>query len=375
MLQRLDYLKRITTALKRNPVVGLLGPRQCGKTTLAREFLPADSTNYFDLEDPISLARLENPMLALKSLEGLVIIDEIQLKPEVFSILRVLSDRSNSNTKFLVLGSASPQLVSAASESLAGRIETIEVTPLNTIETGQENEPLLWLRGGFPRSYLASDDEASKTWRQNFIHQFLERDIPRLGIKVSPTNLRRFWMMLAHYHGQIWNGAEIGGSLGLTAQTMRSYLDILSETFMIRQLAPWHENLAKRQVKSPRIYFRDSGIFHTLMGIHDYQNLTLNPKLGASWEGFALEEILRLFQPDDTYFWKIHSGPELDLLCFKDSKRIGFEIKYADAPKLTHSMQKSFELLKLDHLYVVHPGKHSYLLAPNIEVITLSELQ
>jgi hypothetical protein len=374
MIQRSDYLKRIATALKRNPVVGLIGPRQCGKTTLAREYLSADSANYFDLEDPISLARLENPMLALKSLEGLVVIDEIQFKPEVFSILRVLSDRSECNAKFLVLGSASPQLVSAASESLAGRIETIEVTPLNTIETGNENETLLWLRGGFPRSYLASDDEASKTWRKNFIHQFLERDIPRLGIKVSPTNLRRFWMMLAHYHGQIWNGAEIGASLGLTAQTMRSYLDILSETFMIRQLAPWHENLAKRQVKSPRIYFRDSGIFHTLMGIHDYQNLTLNPKLGASWEGFALEEILRLFQPDDIYFWKIHSGPELDLLCFKDSKRIGFEIKYADAPKLTHSMKKAFELLKLDKLYVVHPGKHSYLLAQNIEVITLSEL-
>lgn len=354
--------------------MGLIGPRQSGKTTLAREFLSSESANYFDIEDPVSLARLENPRLALENLKGLVVIDEIQLKPELFALLRVLSDRTDADTKFLVLGSASPQLLKASSESLAGRIETIEVTPLDIREVGLEKENMHWLRGGFPRSFLAENDDDSKVWRQNFISRFLERDIPNLGIKVSPTNLRRFWMMLAHYHGQTWNGAEIGASLGLTAPTMRSYIDILSETFMIRQLAPWHENIGKRQVKSPQIYFRDSGIFHSLVGIHSRESLMTHPRLGASWEGYAIEEILRIMNPDDVYFWKIHSGPELDLLCFIDGKRIGFEIKYSDAPKLTHSMKKANELLQLDQLYVVHPGHHSYPLADGIEVITLEGL-
>jgi len=375
MITRSDFEQDIRTALARAPIVGLVGPRQCGKTTLARDFVDVDSPNYFDLEDPVSLARLESPMAALSALKGLVVIDEIQRRPDLFPMLRVLADRKNQPAQFLILGSASPQLMSSASESLAGRIEVIEITPFNLKEIPSAQHELRWSRGGFPRSFLANDEPASQAWRANFISRFLEQDIPQLGIKIPAARLRRFWTMLAHYHGQTWNGAEIGSSLGLTAHTVRSYLDLLSDTFMVRQLQPWFENVKKRQVKSPRIYFRDSGLFHQLLGIKNYDELQLHPKLGASWEGFAIEETIRAVQPEDIYFWSVHSGPELDLLCFKNKQRLGFEIKYMDAPKLTKSMRTSMDLLKLDHLTIVYPGRQSYPLADNIEVIPLTEFR
>jgi len=371
MIPRAAYLERIDRALGRNPVVVLVGPRQCGKTTLARQRLAADSLNYFDLESPVSLARLEHPQLALEPLRGLVVIDEVQHRPDLFPLLRVLCDREGNSARFLLLGSVSPKLMKGASESLAGRVETIEITPFQQNEVGIGNETTHWFRGGFPRSFLAGTDEDSTSWRLHFIQRFLQQDIPQFGIRVSPVNLKRFWTMLAHYHGQTWNGSEIGGSLGLGGQTTRSYLDILTETYMIRQLPPWHENIGKRQRKAPKIYFRDSGLFHALLGVRNPKDLLVHPKLGASWEGYAIEETLRSFEPDDAYFWSVHNGPELDLLCFKDGARIGFEVKYADAPRLTHSMRKALELLRLDHLYVIHPGRQSYPLSENADALPL----
>jgi len=375
MIARPDFKEAIRVALGRAPVVGLVGPRQCGKTTLARDFVKPGALNYFDLEDPVSLARLESPMEALSQLTGLIVIDEIQRRPDLFPILRVLADREKQAAQFLVLGSASPQLMNGASESLAGRIEVIEITPFHLGEIPSAQRELRWSRGGYPRSFLSDDEAASQAWRANFISRFLEQDIPQLGFRIPATRLRRFWTMLAHYHGQTWNGAEIGGSLGLTAQTVRSYLDLLSDTFMVRQLQPWFENVKKRQVKAPRIYFRDSGLFHHLLGIKTYDELQLHPKLGASWEGFAIEETIRAVAPDEVYFWSVHSGPELDLLCFKNGRRLGYEIKYMDAPKSTKSMRSSMELLKLDHLTVVYPGRQSYSLGDKIEVIPLADLR
>jgi len=256
-------------------------------------------------------------------------------------------------------------------ESLAGRIEVIEITPFRHGELGIENEMRHWFRGGFPRSFLARNDEDSSVWRLNFIERFLRQDIPQFGIRVSPVNLKRFWSMLAHYHGQKWNGSEIGGALGLKGQTTKAYLDILTETYMVRQLLPWHENIGKRQVKAPRIYFRDSGLFHAMLGVRTAEDLLLHPKIGASWEGYAIEETLRQFEPDDAYFWSVHNGPELDLLCFKGGRRIGFEVKYNEAPRLTRSMKSALDLLGLERLYVIHPGKQSYPLAENVDAVPI----
>jgi len=367
-----DVLKgRISVALGRSRIVALLGPRQSGKTTLAREFVPADSPNYFDCEHPVSAARLDQPWTALEGLRGLVVVDEIQLRPELFPILRVLSDREGSLAQFLILGSASPDLIKGTAQSLAGRVETIEVTPFSYPEV--EAKPSHWVRGGYPLSFLAKSDEDSAAWREAFVQRFLERDIPQLGITISSIHLRRFWSMLAHYHGQTWNAAEIGGSLGVTGHTMRHYLDILCETFMVRQLPAWHENLGKRQVKAPKIFFRDSGIFHTLMGIRDYGELLKNPKLGASWEGYAVEEVLRKLNPRESYSWGVHNGPSLDLLCFKDGKRLGFEVKHRDAPRLSKSLLGALELLRLDEFKIIYPGRVRYGLEGNIEVVPLEE--
>jgi predicted AAA+ superfamily ATPase len=298
----------------------------------------------------------------------------------LFPLLRVLVDRRDTPATFMILGSASPQLSRHASESLAGRVETIEVTPFSLTET-TEDTPISadaqrqhWQRGGYPLSFLAANDDDSFAWRDNFIRQFLERDIPRLGITISANQLRRFWMMLAHYHGQTWNAAEISNSLSVSAPTTRHYLDILTQTFMIRQLQPWHENIGKRQVKAPKIYFRDSGIFHALMGIRGHSDLLLHPRLGASWEGYAVEEILRATAPDDAWFWSVHTGPELDLLCFERGRRIGYEIKYRDAPKLTNSMRVAAEVLKLDELRVVYPGSLAYPMEKNICAVPLAKI-
>jgi predicted AAA+ superfamily ATPase len=374
MIHRDAIKTEVETALRRSRVTALLGPRQCGKTTLAREFVPSDSVNYFDLEDPESLARLEQPKLALESLSGLIVIDEIQRNPELFPLLRVLADRQPNPAKFLVLGSAAPELLRQSSESLAGRMETLELGGFNRSEVGAAAMSRHWLRGGFPLSFLAETDEDSAVWRSSFINTFLERDLPASGSTISPIAMRRFWTMLAHYHGQTWNASEIASAMGVSATTTRRYVDLLTHTFMIRQLQPWHENLNKRQVKAPKIYFRDSGLFHTLSHIKSEGDLLTHPKIGASWEGYAIEETLRHYKPDQEYFWATHNGAELDLLLFKDGKRIGVECKRRDAPKLTASMKIAMNDLKLDELLVIYPGRKAYPLGESIQVLPLESL-
>lgn len=364
----------VQTALQRSRVVALVGPRQCGKTTIAREFVPANSANYFDLEDPVSLARLEEPKTALEGLHGIVVIDEVQRRPELFPILRVLADRQPRPAQFLILGSASPDLLSQSSESLAGRIEVLEMGGFSISEVGCDHIDPLWIRGGFPLSYLAAGDRDSMIWRQQFIRSFFERDLLQFHPGVAPASMMRFAAMLAHYHAQTWNAAEIAGSLGVTPPTCRRYLDALSGAFLVRQLQPWHENLGKRQVKAPKIYFRDSGLFHCLSGIRTHADLLTNPKLGASWEGFVIEEIIRREAPDEVYFWGTHSGAELDLLLIKDGRRSGVEIKRADAPKLAASMKTAMQDLKLDQLSILYPGTQTYSLAESVVVTPISSL-
>ncbi len=374
MIARDQTTTTIRTAMSRSRVIGLLGPRQCGKTTLARQFVPPDSPNYFDLEDPLSLARLDEPMTALRELTGLIVIDEIQRRPELFPVLRVLADRDPLPARFLVLGSASPMLLRQSSESLAGRLETVPVGGLTLQEVGSEALSGRWLRGGYPLSFLAASDADSFAWRKNFIQTFLERDLPQLGIGAPAPTMLRFWTMLAHYHGQTWNAAEPARSLGVNESTTRRYLDLLEGVFMVRQLQPWHENLKKRQVKSPKVYFRDSGLLHQLLGIRTMPELLSHPKCGASWEGFVIEEILSVMQPDEAFFWGTHAGAELDLLLFKNGRRIGIEIKRADAPRLTPSMRTALEDLRLDRLVVVYPGDRRYVLAERVEVVPFTKL-
>lgn len=379
-MRRSVLLRRISEELRVSKVVALLGPRQAGKTSLARQFcdesdLPFDAgLNYFDLEDPAHLERLRNPMFALESLRGLVVIDEIQLRPELFPVLRVLVDRVGSAASFLILGSASRDLIRQGAETLAGRIGFVEVPPFGLHET-QEMERL-WMRGGFPLSFLAGLDADSWRWRGNYTQTFLERDIPALGIQIPSASLRRFWVMLAHYHGQNFNASEIGKSLGVADTTVKRYLDILTGTFMIRRLSPWFENLGKRQVKTPKIYFRDSGILHYLLGIPDMAAMVVHPKLGASWEGFALEQVIRLSGAGDgdAYFWGVHSQGELDLLLTRDGKRHGFEVKFTDHPKVTASQKLALESLRLDRLDIICPGDASYPLADKIHVTGLTRV-
>lgn len=372
MINRPKYISRIAKAFKTHPIVAILGPRQCGKTTLAQTFIETKKlegkTHLFDLEDPNDLAVLSDPKTVLEPLNGIIIIDEIQKIPDLFPILRVLVDQPGSHRKFLILGSASRDLIQQSSETLAGRIAYIELTPFSLDEVDHSNN--LWLRGGFPKSYLPKSIEDSIYWRQNYISTFLERDIPNLGIRIPPLALRRFWTMLAHYHAQSFNASEIGKSLGASDNTVRHYLDILTGSFMVRQLLPWYANIKKRQVKTPKIYFRDSGILHSLMGITDQRSLMYHPRLGASWEGFALEQIIRLYQaePEDCFFWGIHNQAELDLLIIKQGKKLGFEFKYGDSPALTNSMKTAIEILELDSLHVIYPGKKDYILGENIFV-------
>ena len=374
MISRPDALNAVRAALRRSRVVALIGPRQCGKTTLAREVVDATSGNYFDLEDPASLARLAEPMTALAPLKGVIVIDEIQRRPDLFPVLRVLADRRPARSRLLILGSASPELLRQSSESLAGRLETIELAGFSRKEAGQGALQRLWLRGGFPRSYLARSAQDSMLWRRQFIQTFLERDIPLSGSRVAPTALHRFWSMLAHYHGQIWNSAEPARSLGTSEPTVRHYLDLLSGLFMVRQLPPWHENLAKRQVKAPKVYVRDTGLLHALLGLASAAQLLGHPKAGASWEGFVVEEVLRLARPDQAYFWATHQGAELDLLLIKGGRKYGVEIKRQDAPTLTSSMRISLDDLGLHSLAVVYPGSRAYRLAPRITAVPFDEL-
>jgi uncharacterized protein len=361
------------------PVVALLGPRQCGKTTLARSYfneLNGGRLNYFDLEDPQDLARLDQPQIALSELRGLVVIDEIQRKPDLFPLLRVLVDRANVDCRFLILGSASPELIHQGSESLAGRIGFIELTPFTLFETGMDPLFTLWSRGGFPRSFLAEDDASSLLWRKNFIQTFLERDIPALGISLPAEQMRRFWIMLAHYHGQILNTSELARSMGLSDSTIRRYVDLLCGTYMVRRLTPYHANISKRQVKSPKIIIRDSGLLHCLLNIPDLEQLKLHPKLGASWEGFATETVIASLGADssEVNFWGVHQQGELDLLVLQNGKRLGFEIKFADAPTRTQSMELAMESLSLDELTVIYPGDMDYPLGDRIRVKGITHL-
>lgn len=370
IITRNDLINALQNGMRIHPVLALLGPRQCGKTTLAKQYATRKhitAIHHFDLEDPDDLAKLDAPKLALENLSGLIVIDEIQRKPELFPLLRVLVDQ-HKKRHFLILGSASRDLIKQSSESLAGRICNIEVTPFSYSEV--DNISKLWFRGGFPKSYLAKNNQDSRDWLAAYVTTFLERDIPNLGIQIPSRTLRRFWMMLAHYHGGIFNASEIGTSLGISHTTARHYLDILTGTFMIRELTPWIENITKRQIKSPKIYFRDSGIFHSLLGMQTLHALQHHPKLGASWEGFALEAVIRAHhaEPGECYFWGIHSQGELDLFIIKDGKRLGFEFKYSDAPRLTSSMQLANDTLKLDKLTVIYPGKSHYRLSETIEV-------
>lgn len=375
MIPRTAYLDRLRQALARSPVVMLVGPRQCGKSTLAREVTRAGEMHFLDLEDPAAAASLEQPMTALRSLRGLVVLDEAQRRPELFPSLRVLADRSDVPARFLLLGSASPELSRQAAESLAGRVEVVELRGFDLREIGEERVDTLWLRGGFPRSYLAASAPDSYRWRQDFLATFLERDLGVLGFGMAPAAMRRFWTMLSHYHGQIWNGAEIASSMGVSPHTARKYLDALQQTFMVRTLQPWHENLGKRLVKSPKIYLRDSGLFHALQGIQDRGQLLTHPKLGASWEGFALEEVLRVFQPDQAWFHAVHGGSELDLFFLHRSLRVGVELKREDAPRTTKSMRVTQRDLRLDRLIVVYPGTRRYALDGGIECVPLTAVR
>lgn len=374
MISRAHITANISTALERSRAVALIGPRQCGKTTLARQFVSPDSPNYFDLEDPLSLARLDEAMTALRGLTGLVVIDEVQRRPDLFPILRVLMDRDPLPARFLILGSASPALLRQSSESLAGRLETVSIGGLSLRDVGEKSHSMHWFRGGFPLSFLATSDTESAAWRKNFIRTFLERDIPQLGLLTPAQTLFRFWTMLAHYHGQVWNAAELARSLGLNESTIRRYLDLMQGVFMIRQLPPWHVNLKKRQIKSPKVYFRDSGLLHQLMGISGQKDLLTHPKCGASWEGYVIEELLTASRPDEAYFWGTHAGAEIDLLLFKNGRRIGVEIKRADAPRMTPSMRIAMTDLKLERLIVVYPGERRYALTEKVDVLPLSDI-
>jgi predicted AAA+ superfamily ATPase len=374
VIERTALLSTIRTALNRSRIVALVGPRQSGKTTLARQFVAPNSINYFDLEDPVSLARLEQPLTALRDLRDLVVIDEIQRRPDLFPILRVLADREDLPARFLILGSASPELVRSSSESLAGRVETVSISGFSLAEIGMDSMQQHWLRGGFPLSFLAANETDSFAWRKNFIQTFLERDLPRWGVQVPAGNLLRFWTMIAHYHGQVWNAAEPARSLGLSEPTVRRYLGILQDVFMIRVLQPWYANLQKRQVKAPKIYFRDSGLFHYLSGIHSYHDLLTHPKSGSSWEGYAVEEVIKSVSPDESYFWATHSGAEIDLFLLKNGRHLGVECKRLDAPRLTPSMRNAMEDLQLDHLAVIYPGDRIYPLADKVTAVPLSSL-
>jgi uncharacterized protein len=363
------HASAVRRALARGRVVLLAGPRQAGKTTLARQIVHPSSPRYFDLENPLDLRRLDEPMSALDGLRGTIVLDEIQRRPDLFPVLRVLADRRPAPAKFLVLGSASGDLLRQSSESLAGRLEVIELGGFTLDEVGRPAIERLWRRGGFPRAFLARTEADALAWRDQFVRTFLERDLPLLGGPSAPATLLRFWTMIAHYHGQVWNHAEPARSLGVSQPTVRRYLDLLTSVFMVRQLQPWHENLAKRQVKAPKVYIRDSGLLHQLLGIRSQADLARHPKLGASWEGFLIDLLIRHLRPDEQYFWATHQGAELDLLCPHRGKRHGFEIKRADAPAMTPSMRIALSDLRLDTLTVIYPGARRYTLAPRVTVV------
>ena len=375
-VRRRRHLRRLTLLLRESPVVALLGARQIGKSTLARQLVAArrGPTTWFDLENPEDLARLADPGLELRPLRGLVVLDEIQRLPNVFPLLRVLADRPRTPARFLVLGSASPELLRQTSETLAGRVAFHE---LDGFDLGEVRDlERLWLRGAFPRSYLARSAAASRRWRDDFIRTFLERDLPGFGSTVAPVTLRRFWTMLAHWHGQLWNGAEFGRAFGVAHTTVRRYLDLLTSVFVVRQLQPWRANVARRQVRSPKVYVGDSGLLHALLGLSTREALVSHPRVGASWEGFVVRQITHLLaaRPEQCFHWSTHSGAELDLLVVAGSRRYGFEVKRTEAPRLTASMRSALETLDLQRLDVVHAGRGLYQLAPRVRALPAARL-
>jgi uncharacterized protein len=374
MIQRHNLLSGLQKALVRSRVVVMTGPRQCGKTTLARKLMSEDSPNYFDLEDPASLYRLEQPITALAPLKGLVVIDEVQRRPDLFPVLRVLADRRNRPATFLVLGSASGDLLRQTSESLAGRIERLAVQGFSLRDLGAQAADRLWLRGGFPLSYLAPNDRDSQIWRANFVQTLLERDFPQWGVRVPASALMRFWTMLAHCHGQVWNAAEPARTLGVGQSTVRRYLDLLDDALMVRQLQPYFANLKKRQVKAPKIYVRDSGLLHRLLGIASQKDLLSHPKGGASWEGFVLEQVLDATEHDEAFFWATHQGAEMDLLLRRGDLLFGVEIKRTDAPRITPSIRHALQDLELRRVAVIYPGAKRFPLSDQVEAIPAAAL-
>jgi hypothetical protein len=372
-LARSAHARHVERLIREHPVVALLGARQVGKTTLAREIMRKRKgpVTLFDMEDPRDLAQLQEPTLALAGLRGLVVIDEIQLRPDLFGILRVLADRPRRPARFLVLGSATPELLRQGSQTLAGRVAFHELGGFDLEEVGGQNLDRLWFRGGFPRSYLARTHRESSDWRRDFIRTFLERDLPRLGAAMPAPALERFWTMLAHYHGQVWNSSEFARSFGVSHTTVRKYLDVLTGGFVVAQLRPWSENVGKRIVKSPKVYLADSGILHALLGLGTPGDVLRHPKLGASWEGFMLGQVIRVLRArtEECFFWATHAGAELDLLVVRGQKRLGFEFKRTDAPRLTPSMHSAMESLRLDRLDVVHAGANTFPLASQVRAV------
>ena len=373
MIQRALVETRVREALDRSPVVVLTGPRQAGKSTLARALVQPDRDHFFDLEDPRDLARLGEPTLSLSALSGTVVIDEAQLRPDLFPILRVLVDEDRRPGRFLVLGSAAPDLVGLSAESLAGRVSFVELAGLMVHDVGADELQNLWLRGALPPAFVA-DDQLSAKWRDDYITTFLERDLANLGFRLPPTMLRRFWTMLAHYHAQTWNGSELSRALGVSAPTVRGHLDALTDSLMVRQLHPWYVNLAKRQVKSPKVYLRDTGLLHRLLGVTTTADLLSHPKVGASWEGFVIEQLLSLLEPREAWFWGTHQGAEMDLLMEIDGRLVGFEVKRTDQPRLTPSIRSALTDLKLDQVFLVHAGAHTFPLAERVTAIPAAAL-
>jgi hypothetical protein len=375
-IERKSLEQRISAAIRDYPVALLLGPRQCGKTSLARRIAKGRQGTYFDLEDPETPLKPDVARAVLKDLKGLVVLDEIQRQPELFALLRVLADRRPLPARFLILGSASPSIVKGVSESLAGRVSYVGMGGFTLEEAGAQNWKRLWTRGGFPPSYLAGNSEKSHNWRMNFIQSFLERDIPQLGFRVPAPALRRFWTMLAHYHGQPWNASELARAMSVKEDTARHYLDILCGAFMVRQLPPWFENTSKRVVKAHKVYFRDTGLLHALLGLKDFRQVMSHPRFGFSWEGFAMEEVIRVAQAErEAYFYRTHAGAELDLLLLRGGRRYGFEFKFEDAPHPTRSMYIALEDLALEKIWIVYSGDRAYPLAKGIEAIPLAEIR
>jgi hypothetical protein len=375
MIARPDAIARLTAALRRSRVVALVGPRQTGKTTLAHALArEVGSASIFDLEDPAVVGALDQPMAALAPLSGLVVLDEIQRRPGLFPILRVLADRKPLPSRFLVLGSASPELLRQASETLAGRIEVVELSGFTLAEVGAGKGERLWLRGGLPPAFTAHADEDSLIWRRQFIQTFLERDVPQFGVRVPSATLLRFWTMLAHYHAQTWNAAEMARSLGAGETAVRHYLDLLESLYLARVLQPWHANVAKRQVKAPKVLLRDSGLLHALLGIRSRLDLLSHPKCGASWEGFAIEQALAAVRPDEAYYWATHNGAEIDLVLRHRGRLVGVECKRTDSPRLTPSIRHAIADLGLDRVWVVYPGDRRLTLSDRVVALPIAAL-